>query len=485
MEISAEYAKNWRTWAPSHHRKFSKSITAGLIAFTDILTIIGAGLAVYFIYIGWDNNEIAPYLVVLSIYSLSIAGTFYYTGLYKLEPFRQPSQHLRIIFVTCIMVFLVISALGFALKVSSELSRVWAFSTLILSILLLYFVRIIYFSILNKLERSGYLTRNVMLIGGGKQTARWVEKFDAEEYPWMRIVGVFDDRTDRVPEKFGNIPMIGNMDVLLAQAKELSCDDIIIMLPWVAEERILGILEKLRVLPVCVRLGPDLINTDFPRCRFEKYGGFTMLSIIDKPIDDWMGILKIIEDRAFSFLMLLLLLPLMLMISLFIKLESPGPVFFKQKRYGFNNRLIEVFKFRTMFIDQQDNDAEKLTSKNDPRVTRVGKFLRRTSLDELPQFINVLRGEMSVVGPRPHAIKASAAGTLYMDAVSEYAVRHKVKPGITGWAQVNGWRGETETVEKIKKRVEHDIYYIENWSLLLDLKIIAMTPFRLHDKNAY
>jgi Undecaprenyl-phosphate glucose phosphotransferase len=480
-----ENAINWRNWLPSIPRRFSASIATGLIAIIDILTVMGIGLAVYFIYVGKENSEIYPYFYLLVIYALSIVGIFYNAGLYKLEPFRQPTHYLKTIVTTCVLVFLLLSALGFALKVSDQLSRVWAFSTVILSILLLYSVRIAYFSFLNKLARSGSLTRNVMLIGGGKQTERWLEKFDAEKYPWIRIVGVFDDRKARIPDKFGNIPVIGNTDDLLAEARNLSCDDIIIMLPWEAEERILGILKKLRVLPVYVRLGPDLITTDFPKSRFEQYGGFTMLSIFNKPIDDWKHIIKLIEDRGFALLMLLLLLPLMLIIGIIIKLESQGPVFFKQKRYGFNNRLIDVLKFRTMFIDQQDADAEKLTSKDDPRVTRVGRFLRHTSLDELPQFINVLRGEMSVVGPRPHAIKASAAGKLYQDAVSEYAVRHKVKPGITGWAQINGWRGETETVEQIKKRVEHDIYYIENWSLLLDLKIIAMTPFRLSGKNAY
>ena len=167
--------------------------------------------------------------------------------------------------------------------------------------------------------------------------------------------------------------------------------------------------------------------------------------------------------------------PVLLVISVAIKLDSRGPVLFRQKRYGFNNNLIDVYKFRTMYHDKQDDDAEKLTTRDDPRVTRVGAFLRRTSLDELPQFFNVLKGDMSVVGPRPHPIKAKAAGRLYDKVVQEYAMRHRVKPGITGWAQVNGWRGETDTEEKIMKRVEHDLYYIDNWSLLFDFRIILQT----------
>ena len=155
----------------------------------------------------------------------------------------------------------------------------------------------------------------------------------------------------------------------------------------------------------------------------------------------------------------------MLAIAMLIKLDSPGPVLFRQKRYGFNNQLIEVFKFRTMYTHMTDHNAEQLTRRNDPRITRLGAFLRRTSLDELPQFLNVLRGEMSIVGPRPHALSAKAGALLYQDAVKYYDARHRVKPGITGWAQVNGWRGETDTVEQIRKRVEHDLYYIEHWSI--------------------
>jgi lipopolysaccharide/colanic/teichoic acid biosynthesis glycosyltransferase len=174
------------------------------------------------------------------------------------------------------------------------------------------------------------------------------------------------------------------------------------------------------------------------------------------------------------------------MLMLWVKLDSRGPRFFRQKRYGFNNELFDVWKLRTMYVDQQDANAEKLATFDDPRVTRSGRFLRRSSLDELPQLFNVLVGDMSLVGPRPHALKAKAAGELYQDAVGEYAARHKVRPGITGWAQVNGWRGETDTREKILKRVEHDLYYIDNWSLWLDLGILLRTvPALLKQQNAY
>jgi lipopolysaccharide/colanic/teichoic acid biosynthesis glycosyltransferase len=169
-----------------------------------------------------------------------------------------------------------------------------------------------------------------------------------------------------------------------------------------------------------------------------------------------------------------------------VRLDSPGPALFRQKRHGFNNELIEVYKFRTLYQDKGDSNADTLVTKNDNRVTRLGRFLRKASLDELPQLITVLKGDMSIVGPRPHALQAKAADRLYDDAVDGYFARHRVKPGITGWAQVNGWRGETDTQEKILRRTEFDLYYIEHWSILFDLKIILKTPFALFEtRNAY
>ncbi|MDN3591463.1 sugar transferase, partial [Methylobacterium adhaesivum] len=176
----------------------------------------------------------------------------------------------------------------------------------------------------------------------------------------------------------------------------------------------------------------------------------------------------------------------MLAVAAAVALTSPGPILFRQKRYGFNNELIEVYKFRSMFVDQGDATASKLVTRGDPRVTPVGRFIRRTSLDELPQLFNVIKGELSLVGPRPHALQAKAANTLYDQVVDGYFARHKVKPGITGWAQVNGWRGETDTSDKIRRRVEHDLHYIENWSVLFDIRIMLATPLSLiRTQNAY
>jgi exopolysaccharide biosynthesis polyprenyl glycosylphosphotransferase len=197
--------------------------------------------------------------------------------------------------------------------------------------------------------------------------------------------------------------------------------------------------------------------------------------------------MKWLFDKLVGGLILLLALPVMAVVALAIKLDSRGPVLFKQRRYGFNNELIEVYKFRSMYVDQTDAGADKLVTKADPRVTRVGRFIRRASLDELPQLFNVVfKGNLSLVGPRPHAVYAKAENRLYDEAVDGYFARHRVKPGLTGWAQINGWRGETDSQEKIQQRVEHDLYYIENWSVMFDFYIVLKTPFALlRTENAY
>src|SRR5205823_894157 len=220
---------------------------------------------------------------------------------------------------------------------------------------------------------------------------------------------------------------------------------------------------------------------------YSYIGNVPVLDVLDRPIADWNYVAKWLFDRVVGALLLIVALPVMAACAIAIKLDSHGPVFFRQKRYGFNNELIEVFKFRSMYIDQADATAAKLVIKDDPRVTRVGRILRKMSLDELPQLINVaIKGDLSLVGPRPHALHAKAENQLYDEVVDGYFARHRVKPGITGWAQVNGWRGETDTSEKIQRRVEHDLYYIENWSVLFDCYILARTPFALlAAENAY
>jgi Undecaprenyl-phosphate glucose phosphotransferase len=255
---------------------------------------------------------------------------------------------------------------------------------------------------------------------------------------------------------------------------------VIFSLPISAEVRILQMLKKLWVLPVDIRLSAHTNKLRFRPRSYSYIGNVPVLDLFDRPIADWDVVMKWLFDKIVGTLALICLAPVMLAVAAAIKLDSRGPIFFKQRRYGFNNEVVEVYKFRSMYCEHADPAAKNLVTKNDPRVTRVGRFIRRTSLDELPQLFNVVfTGNLSLVGPRPHAVYAKAADHLYDEAVDGYFARHRVKPGITGWAQINGWRGETDSKEKIQRRVEHDLYYIENWSILFDIYILARTPLAL------
>jgi len=324
-------------------------------------------------------------------------------------------------------------------------------------------------------QRAGRLVQRVAVVGAGPIAQRLLRRWGADPEHSLEVAGVYDDRRARLPARCMGHRLVGTVDDLVRETRLNGVDRIIVALPLSADRRLSEVMSKLSLLPVDVGLCVDQFGFQLHACAVSHIGGLTFLDAVNRPLRDWSGITKTLEDRILATLILILIAPVLAAIALLVKLDSPGPVLFRQKRYGFNNQLIEVFKFRTMYHHACDPNAEKLASRNDPRVTRLGAFLRRTSADELPQFINVLRGEMSIVGPRPHALAAKAGGLLYQDAVRAYDARHRVKPGITGWAQVNGWRGETETTEQIVKRVEHDLYYIENWSLLLDLRIILRT----------
>jgi Undecaprenyl-phosphate glucose phosphotransferase len=336
--------------------------------------------------------------------------------------------------------------------------------------------------------QNGRLVRRSVLVGGGEAGESLIRAIENDPHTDVKIWGVFDDRLDeRSPEQVAGYPKLGTVDDLVEFARRTSLDLVIFTLPITAENRILQMLRKLSVLPVDIRLSAHTNRLKFRPRSYSYIGSVPVLDVFDKPIADWDVVVKWLFDRLVGLLLLILFSPVMLVTALAIKLDSKGPVFFKQRRYGFNNELIEVYKFRSMYTEQCDPTASKLTSKDDPRVTRIGKFIRKTSIDELPQLLNVaLFGNLSLVGPRPHAVHAKAANQLYDEVVDGYFARHRVKPGITGWAQINGWRGETDTEEKIQQRVEHDLYYIENWSVAFDLVILAKTPVALlKTENAY
>ena len=466
--------------------KYSESIISGLMAISDGAIILVSGLCLYLIHPGWGEAVNSTYMAIILLTAFVAILIFYFAGLYVIsyrDMFKpQTRKYLRVYAVF----FLTMIAIIFAFKSSEEFSRIWVFSWFLASASLLGLERWLFNRMICKWSKDGSLTLNVAIVGANEQANRLVKSIRANDGPWIRIAGIFDDRTDRIPETIENFPVTGNLDCLIRDAREQRIDNVIVALPGGAEQRTMGLLERLKILPVRVGLCPDMTSLNFPYHSFSLYGGIPVLDAIYKPIDGWNSILKSIEDSVLGALILLLSLPVLLIVSILIKLDSPGSIFFRQTRYGFNNKPFEMIKFRTLYASAQDKSAETLVTRDDARVTRIGSFLRRTSLDELPQIINVLRGHMSIVGPRPHAMSAKAGGKYYQNVVTEYFARHKVKPGITGWAQVNGWRGETDTEEKILKRVEYDSYYIENWSILFDIRIILKTFMALVQKeNAY
>jgi Undecaprenyl-phosphate glucose phosphotransferase len=334
---------------------------------------------------------------------------------------------------------------------------------------------------------TGRLKTRIAIVGGGQAAEDALHLLEQSPDQDLEIVGLFDDRFDnRSPESVKKHRKLGTITDLAPFAREQAVDLIIVAIPLSAETRLLQILKRLWELPVDIRISGAAGKLKLSRQAYTYLGELPLLSAFERPLSGWDVVIKSVVDRVLALAALVALSPVMLGVAIAVRFESKGPVIFRQKRFGFNNQLVEVFKFRSMYTDMSDAAATRLVTKDDPRVTRVGRIIRKTSLDELPQLFNVLTGTLSLVGPRPHATQAKAAGSLYDEVVDGYFARHKVKPGITGWAQINGWRGETDTREKIEQRVKHDLDYIDQWSIWLDLYILAKTPLALiKSENAY
>nr|WP_293250918.1 undecaprenyl-phosphate glucose phosphotransferase [Panacagrimonas sp.] len=366
----------------------------------------------------------------------------------------------------------------------------WLLGFVLLAILVTLLLRVSFASLMASGKTGGLFTRNVILIGAGAPGLRLLEQIHSTKQPWTRVLGVFDDRardrSGRIKRRIHGARVLGTVKDALTFSRRMCVDDVIVALPWSAQDRIKGLVRSIESISANIHLAPETVGISVQEQRLMVQDGVPALKVSRTPVSGANYVLKRTMDLFICICAMVVLMPLLLLVALCIKAESRGPVLFRQPRYGINNRTIHVLKFRSMYHDQQDLHASRLATRNDPRVTRVGRFLRRSSLDELPQLFNVLLGEMSIVGPRPHAKNAKAAGRTYQEVVQEYAHRHRIKPGITGWAQFNGWRGETDTEEKIIRRCEHDLYYIDNWSVFLDLYIIAGTLVRApFQRNVY
>jgi len=466
----------------------SPSVIAGTVRFADATLVGLTGVLLFYGYLG---NDVA--LLRFVYYPIIFCGAalavmyFQLGGLYSIPVLQRPALQASRVLIAWSGVAVTLMVLGFLLKMSDQISRIWFVGWYAAAIGSLLVMRAGATGLIRHWIRNGRLERRVVIVGGGEHGRHLIEALKASAESDIKICGVFDDRRDeRVPQDVAGYPMLGTVDELIRFARSNRIDLLVMALPLSAERRVLEMMRKLWVLPVDIRLSALDAPLRMTSTTYSYVGNVPFFNLYDKPLSDWDYVVKTVEDRLFAAIFLIVLSPLLLLIAIAIKLDSKGPVFFKQRRYGFNNELIEVYKFRTLKHEQADANAERLVTANDDRVTRVGRFLRRSSFDEIPQFITVLKGDMSIVGPRPHAILAKAGDELYGDVVDGYFARHRVKPGITGWAQVNGWRGETDTREKILRRTEHDLYYIDNWSPLLDLYIVMRTPLALlRGENAF
>lgn len=457
----------------------------GLVRVLDVLAVIGTGGLIYWLYAAGNVDSTLPYQVTIAALSVGVLAVFQALHLYHVGALRNFIAMAVRLASGWTLLFLVTLATFFFLKIGDQVSRGWLLGFYGVGAIALLTERLIIMLGVRHLTRTGRLERRTAIVGGGEGGEALIRALEAQRDTGLRICGVFDDRNDdRSPDLVAGYPKLGTIDDLVEFARRTKLDLVIFTLPISAEARLLTMLRKLWVLPIDIRLSAHMSKLRFRPRSYSYFGAVPVLDVFDRPIADWDIVVKWVFDKVVGMLALLVLSPVMLATAIAIKLDSKGPVLFRQKRYGFNNEQIEVLKFRSLYHEMTDHAAAKQVTRNDPRVTRVGRFIRKTSLDELPQLLNVvLRGDLSLVGPRPHAVHATASNRAYEQVVDGYFARHKVKPGITGWAQVNGWRGETDTEDKIQRRVEHDLYYIENWSVLLDLYILVKTPFSLMTKN--
>jgi Undecaprenyl-phosphate glucose phosphotransferase len=458
------------------------------VRLADYAALAACGLLARLLHLAGAAGVDPAQAALVLVLPLPALALFDALGAYRIEALKNVASSAWRIVAGWAVTIGALLALAFFMKFGEELSRAWIGLWFAFGAFGLLAVRFAVWRATRRWAAEGRLDRRAVVVGGGETAAQLIRALESSRSANIRIVGLFDDRGSARAGAVANYPTLGAIDDLVAFARAHEVDLLIVAIPLTAEARLLQLLKKLWVLPCDVRISALSSRLRFRPRAYSWIGDVPFVDVFDRPLSGRDVIVKAIFDRVVGALALLALAPLMLLAAIAIKLDSKGPVLFRQKRYGFNNELIEVFKFRSMYVDQSDATAAKLVTKGDPRVTRVGRFIRKTSIDELPQLFNVVfKGDLALVGPRPHAVHAKAADALYQDVVDGYYARHKVKPGITGWAQINGWRGETDTADKIRGRVDCDLHYIENWSPLFDLYILAMTPVSLLTKaeNAY
>ena len=450
-----------------------------LLHVSDWAAILLAAWAAYRIYLG-DWGFPASYSIVVGIVVLLAALLFPRFNLYQAWRGASIFDEVRAVTLAWALVLFLLFAFAFTTKMGINFSRGWIGIWALLGWGALLSGRILLRLGLRWLRSHGFNQRRIVIVGSEGLGEEVTERLLASPWIGLQVAGFFNAGAG-VPQP--SVPVLGGLlDVAEYVTKE-RIDQVWVALPLKDQDKVESLLHELRHSVVDIRFVPDIFGFRLLNHSVTEVAGLPVMNLSATPMVGVNRLVKALEDRLLALLILLLISPLLLLIALGVKLTSPGPVLFKQRRLGWDGQPFKVYKFRSMVVHQETGGQLTQASRGDARITPFGAFLRRTSLDELPQFYNVLKGTMSIVGPRPHAISHNEQ---YKDLVDDYMQRHKVKPGITGWAQINGWRGETDTFEKMRKRVEYDLYYIENWSLWFDLRIILLTVFKgFISKNAY
>lgn len=449
------------------------SIWSALLQMVDLLVVTVSSMIAGELYLEPDQVFTRNYLQLLAVALLLAVIVFNKFGFYSAWRNSSLAREMRVVTMGWATVLAALTLFFFLTKSGAEFSRIWAVLWFGLGLCGLLVVRVVLRQFLRWLRRKGYNQRKILIVG--KEPLMGDLAMRLCKAPWMGLSVV------------GRHALVAEADVdsvaLNTQIIDLGVDQVWIALPLKDEPVVQAVITALSLSPVEIRYVPDLFGFRLFSHSVSEVAGLPVINLSSTPMEGFNRVVKEIEDRLLAMLILLLVSPVLLVIAIGVKLSSPGSVFFKQQRNGWGGKPIHVLKFRSMVVHQEPAGTVTQASKLDARITPFGAFLRRTSLDELPQFWNVLTGEMSIVGPRPHAV---AHNDQYKVLVDDYMLRHRVKPGITGWAQINGYRGETDTLDKMQKRVEYDLYYIEHWSVWLDLKIIALTVFKgFVNKNAY
>lgn len=474
--------------APTRYR-FSSRVVPPLAFFIELAALLAAvpvALGLYSVFVGGGHN------VKVHVAAVSIAAVAFFLVRVSRDAYSNPLARVRDADQGVISDYIIAALLSITtvwqFGMSSLFSRGLTAFYIGTALLFLFLGRFLLRHIIWRLAQSGHIAQRVVIFGASPEpTHNACRLLELERLPHLKIVGVADERGSLPPRDAAiTVPFLGNIDAILTLARAGEIDQVLIALPELTQERLDEIVEALSAVAIDISVIPREALVLSSNYKVHFIGSAPVLSLWQRPARDFDAMLKWLEDKSLALVGLILLAPLLLLTAVAIKLTSRGPILFVQKRFGFNNVEINVLKFRSMYIDRQDVSGGQRTTKRDQRVTPIGRFIRRFSIDELPQLWNVLRGDMSIVGPRPHATAMKVEGAYYFDAVRGYAARHRVKPGLTGLAQIRGLRGEIDSLEKARLRVEHDRFYIDNWSLMLDFHIIAATVFRvIVDRNAY